>query len=218
MSISLASADVTRSVSGRAYLLAGTLLLRGADHGAFAAWMLMRRPGWTEIFDTGALYGLVDGTLGLLTFALLMRLVPSGAPRLLATMTFVDAVVRLAAGVALRTLPGIPVVLVTTVSFFGAAGAVVAGLGVVAMGAWLIARLRGGRSWSIDTDALFDPLAAAALVSFVVGYTLFMHPPATAAALRTFAVAVSGSLAVVFLIASLGAIAHRRSIRAIGTS
>lgn len=217
MSVSLAPAGVTRSATGRAYLLAGTLALRGADHGAFAAWVLTRHPGWTEIFDTGALYGLVDGTLGLLTFALLMRLAPAGAPRLLATMTFADAVGRLVAGVALRTLPGIPVVLVTTVSFFSAIGAVVAGLGVVAMFAWLIARVRGGRSWSMDTDALFDPLAAAALVSFVVGYALFMHPPATAAALRTFAIAVSGTLAVVFLVASVGAIAHRRAMRPIVT-
>jgi hypothetical protein len=190
-------------------LLCVVLLLRGIDHGAFAAWVLNQRPGWTEIFDIGALYGLADGTLGLVTFALLLRGAPSGAPRLLAMMTLLDAIGRLVAGVALRAFPGLPVVLTTAVPFFAAVGACVAGLGVVAVTVWAIARVRGGRSWSFDTDALFDPLAAAALVSFVVGYALFMHPPATSAAWRNFAVAVSGTLAAVFLVASLGAAAHR---------
>jgi hypothetical protein len=203
------------SASTRAFFLAATLLLRAADHGLFAVWVLTRHPGWTDIFDTGALYGLVDGTLGLVTVALLMRLAVGGAPRLLATMTFIDAVGRLVAGIALRLFPGIPVVLVTAVPFFVALGAVVAGLGVVAMAVWLVARLRAGRGWSLDTDALFDPLAVAALVSFGVGYALFTKPPATSTALRAFAVAVSATLALVFFIASLGAVAHRRSMRAV---
>jgi hypothetical protein len=188
------------------YALGAALFIRGADHGIFAIWVVTSRPEWTRLFDVGALYGFVDGTIALITVALLARSVSSGAPRLLGAMTFADGVGRLATSAALIAFPGISTGLITTLSLFGAVGAAVGGLGVLAMTVWLIARVRAGRSWRVATDALFDPLAAAALVSFIVAYTLFATPPATSDALRTMAVSVSGILAGVFLIASWGAV------------
>jgi hypothetical protein len=75
---------------------------------------------------------------------------------------------------------------------------------------WLVARMRGRRDWSTEADALFDPLAAAALVSFAVGFVLFANPPGTVEMLRAVAASASGALAVVFLVASVGAIANGR--------
>ena len=191
--------------------LAGTLLLRGGVHGVFAVWLITRHVGWADIFEAGSLYALVDGTLGLVAgalFASLASLASRGSPRFLATMTFADAVGRLALGFALRAFPGIPSFPVTAASLFGAVGVSAAGLGVIAMTVWFIARVRAGRRWSIRSDELFDPLAVAALISFVVGYTLLVDPPATANTLRIVAAGVSGALTLVFVVASLGAVAH----------
>jgi hypothetical protein len=188
------------------YALGAALLFRAADHGIFAIWVVTSRPEWARLFDVGALYGFVDGTIALITVVLLVRSMPSGAPRLLSAMTFADGVGRLATSAALVAFPGISTGLITTVSLFGAVGAAVGALGVIAMTVWLIARLRAGRSWRVASDALFDPLAVAALVSFIVAYTLFANPPATSDGLRTVAVGVSGVLAGVFFIASWGAV------------
>jgi hypothetical protein len=98
----------------------------------------------------------------------------------------------------------------TIVPFFAALGAGVAGLGVIGMTAWLVARAHSQRSWSKTADVLFDPLAAAALVSFGVGLVLFTDPPATVNMLRVVAASASGALALVFITASFGAIALRR--------
>jgi hypothetical protein len=188
------------------YALGVALLLRAADHGIFAIWVVTRRPEWTRIFDVGALYGFVDGAIALITVALLARFVRGGAPQLLAAMTFADGVGRVATSAALLAFPGMSTGLITTLSLFGAVGASVGTLGVIAMTVWLIARLRARPSWRVATNALFDPLAAAALVSFMFAYTLFLNPPATSDALRTIAVSVSGVLASVFFLASWGAV------------
>jgi hypothetical protein len=195
----------------RIAILAAALALRGCVNGAFGAWLLLRRPGWTNVFQTGSIYAIADGIVGLITVVLIVSLTPTGLLRFLAAMTCVDAIGRIAAGIALRVYPGIPHVPMTIVPFFAALGAGVAGLGMIAMLAWLVARMRGWRTWSRSADTLFDPLAAASLVSFVLGVVLFSNPPATADTLRTVAASSSGALAVVFLIASLGAIAHGRT-------
>jgi hypothetical protein len=83
------------------------------------------------------------------------------------------------------------------------------------MTVWLIARLRAGPSWRVATNALLDPLAAAALVSFIFAYALFLNPPATSDALRTIAVSVSGVLAGVFVFASWGAVHAGRRLESL---
>jgi len=190
-------------------LLAVALFLHAVVHASFAAWIVLRQPGWTHVFHTGTNYAFADGSLGLIVFALVLPFATRGSPRLLATLTLVDAIGRLAVGFTLREFPGLPIFPVTFVSFFGVVGGCAAALGLIAMTAWAIARARAGRTWSADSDALFDPLAAVAIVSFVIGYVLFVDPPATGAALRILAACGSGALAVVFSVASIGALAHR---------
>jgi hypothetical protein len=88
---------------------------------------------------------------------------------------------------------------------FGIIGVAVAAVGLVVMIAWLMRRVRAGHSWSITQDELFDPLAVAALIAFVVGYTLFMAPPTTVGALRAMGAGVCGALTLVFVVAAFGA-------------
>lgn len=194
----------------RITILAVMLAVRGLVNGVFGAWLIARRPGWVDVFDAGSLYGIADGTLGLITVVLIVSLTPRGLLRFLAAITCVDAIGRLGAGLALRLFPGIPHLPVTVVPFFAAIGAGVAGLGLIGITEWLVARMRDRRDWQPTADALFDPLAAAALVSFAVGFVLFADPPATVAALRTLAASASGALALVLLAASVGAVANRR--------
>jgi hypothetical protein len=189
--------------------LAAMLLLRGGVHALFAVWLLTSQPDWVDIFRIGSSYALVDGVLGLAAAALVAPLARSGAPRLLGTMTLLDALGRLALGIALRMLPGLAALPMTVVPLFGAVGLSAASLGLIAMTAWVVARVRGGHSWSIDADELFDPLAAAALISFVIGATLFVSPPSSATALRVLATSASAGLTIVFLVASVGAFSRR---------
>lgn len=190
--------------------LATILMLRAAVHGAFAAWLLTRQPGWTPIFETGAIFGLVDGALGLLAVPLILPLTSRGSPHLLATVTFVDACARIATGIALRVLPGIPLFAVAFVSLAGIIGACTAALGIVVAVMWAVARRRQ-RTHVLAWDELFDPLAAAAVVSFFAGFILFVNPPTTPPGLRTFAVVVTSALALVFAVASLGALRFGRA-------
>jgi hypothetical protein len=191
--------------------LAAVLLLRGAVHAAFAAWLLVSRPDWARIFEIGALCGLVDGSLGVATVSLIVPVAPSGSPRFLAAMTFVDAMGRLGTSAALLAFPGIPFFFVTLGPLFGLIGLCSAAVGLVAMSMWMITRVRARRTWSASDDELFDPLAIAAAASMVVGYLLFVDPPATAPALRIMGAGVCGALTVVFIFASIGAAGHRRA-------
>ena len=194
----------------RIAILAAMLAVRGLTNAVFGAWLVARRPGWADVFDIGSLYGIADGTLGLITVVLIVSLTPRGLLRFLAAITCVDAIGRLSAGLVVRALPGIPHVPMAVVPFFAAIGAGVAGLGLIGLTEWVFARIRDGRDWQLNADALFDPLAAAALVSFAVGFVLFANPPATVAALRTLAASASGALALVLLAASVGAVTNRR--------
>ena len=196
----------------RARRLAATLLLRGVVHAGFAIWLLAGRPEWTRIFQVGAYCGLADGTLGVLTVSLLLPVAPAGSPRFLAAMTFVDAMGRLGSSVALLALPGIPFFFITLGPFFGLVGACAAGVGLVAMTAWVVRRIQAGRSWSSADDELFDPLAVAAIASLIVGFVLLVNPPATAAALRVLGASVCVTLTAVFTVAAIGAARHRRGL------
>jgi len=195
----------------RVAILAAMLALRGCLNAALGVWLIIHRPSWTGVFDVGSIYAIVDGALGLITVVLIVSLTPRGLLRFLAAVTCVDAIGRIGAGIVFRAFPGLPHVPMTIVPFFAALGAGVAGLGMIGITAWLVARMRGGRDWSKDAELLFDPLGAAALVSLVFGSLLFANPPATVGTLRVVAATGSGALALVFLTASLGAVANRRT-------
>jgi hypothetical protein len=190
------------------YLLAGALLLRAADHGAYAVWLLVRQPGWLDIFAVGSSYALCDGAMGIVVVWLLMPLARTSAGRLLVLMTLVDAVGRIAVGSSLRIFPGIPTFVVTLVSFLEILGAWATVLGIAAMTIWVFLRIRGRGRWTLSSDALFDPLAVVALLSYVVGFVLFVDPPTTSRGLATFAASAACTLAIAFVVTSLGALAH----------
>ncbi len=202
-----------RSRIERGELLAGTFLLRSGIHAAFALWLAVAQPGWSNIFHVGSAFAIADGCLGLFGALLLGPISANRGPRLLALITFLDAAGRLSLGIVLRMFPGIPLFAVTVVSLFGAVGASAAALGLVAIVAWLVARLRAGRSWTRDAAQLLDPVAAAALVSFIVGAGLFLSPPTSSRGLGVWALFVSGALAVIFLIAAIGADRVSRAAR-----
>ncbi|HEY5060665.1 MAG TPA: hypothetical protein VII52_03965, partial [Gemmatimonadaceae bacterium] len=192
-----------RSDSSVWCLLAALLGARALDHALFATWVFRTRPGWEAIFETGATYGLIDGALAIAAGVLLILAPLEGAPLPLSTVTLVDGLGRLVTAIALRAFPGLPGFFVTAVSMFGAVGITVATLGVVALAVWAAARRR--RTGPGAFDALFDPLAIAAIISFAVGFTFLVSPPAKAPALRDVARGVCASLALVFLVASGGA-------------
>jgi hypothetical protein len=68
--------------------------------------------------------------------------------------------------------------------FYARRAAAAATLGLGALGMWLYARARSGPAWLKHADALLDPLALTALLSFLVAYVLILNPPGTSAALR----------------------------------
>jgi len=113
-----AGAAARRAVIHR-YALAGVLLLRATDHALFAGWLISQQPGWLETFRAGANFALLDGALGILVTLLIVPLATSTSGRWLAMMTLLDGMGRLAIGVMLRAFPGLPVFVVTIVSFFG---------------------------------------------------------------------------------------------------
>jgi len=194
-------------------MLSFVLLLRGFASLVLAAWLFTQEPGWHDLFRGVAAYALVDGILGFATATLVRSIRSEDGPHLLTAMTFTDALVRLAAGVVLLLLPGITEVPMSVVPLFGAAGAVAGVLGVIAIIAVAAAHIRHGHT--LGYEAMFDPIAAVALVSVGIGALLFTDPPATAGKLRvlvgTGGVVLGGS----FLIASLGAMvqAHARAGR-----
>lgn len=192
-------------------MLGAVLALRGCLNAAFGVWLLAGHPSWTRVFEAGSLYAIADGALGLIAVGSIVLLTPSGLLRVLAAITAVDAIGRIGIGIVVLALPGLPHLPMAVVPFFAAIGAAVAGLGAIGLTAWVVARARTRRDWSMNAEALFDPLAGAALVSLIIGFLLFTNPPATLETLRTVAAAATGILALVFLTASLGALVHRRT-------
>jgi hypothetical protein len=189
-----------------ARILVATLLLRACVNGALAVWLLARDLAWIDIFRIGAAYAIVDGCLGLLTGALLVRHEWRGAPPQLVSMVLTDAVLRVSAGLAIFAFPGIPDFPITLVLFFGALGAWAAIAGVIATVGWFAVHEREKNSSHRPrsrTHALFDPLAAAGLIALLLAvYAVIVGPPATDKALRVAAGVASGSLVLVFLVAA----------------
>lgn len=201
----------------RELTLAVTLLLRSGINGAFAGWLVTQQPRWSEIFQMGSNYALADGALGLLSVALLMPRPPGGAPPLLRATTFADAFLRISAGIALRTLPGIPDFPVSAVVLFGILGVCAALLGAIALVAWLIRhaqRETPAPTPYTSAHALFDPLAMTGLVALILAaYALLVGPPATATALRNVGASWSIALALAFLVAAIGAVPPLRRVQ-----
>lgn len=200
----------------RELILAVTLLLRSGINGAFAGWLVTQHPRWSYIFQTGSNYALADGALGLLSVALLMPRPPGGAPPLLRATTFADAFLRISAGIALRSLPGIPDFPVSAFLLFSVLGVCAALLGVIALVAWLIRhaqRQTPAPTPYSSAHALFDPLAMTGLVALILaGYALLVGAPATATALRNVGASWSMALALAFLVAAIGAVPRRAPV------
>jgi hypothetical protein len=189
--------------------LDSTLLARALVHAAFMVWLLSAAPGWSDIFWIGSAFGLVDGSLGLLTAFLATR-VPVSAPPKLVALVLVDAFMRIAAGVAIQLLPGIVDIPIVLVLFFGALGTWAAMGGATAIGVLLVSHARhhpaGNAAASSRVHALFDPLASAGFVALGLAVFAFaVGPPATAAELRTTAIVASGALTIIFTIAAASA-------------
>lgn len=189
--------------------LALTLLLRALTHGTFAAWVLAANPAWFDIFWVGGVYGLADGTLGLLTAFLLERRTPVTAPPALVGIMWADGLMRLAASVAILLFPGIPEIPIVTALFFGALGSWAAVAGAVAVGGWLFVHSHqdtpAGRHPRVR--ALFEPLSAAGIVALgLAAYAIVVGPPATASELQSYAAVACIALGCVFLAAAGGAL------------
>lgn len=194
----------------RAFALVVTLLLRACVNAAFAVWLFTRAPVWLDIFSAGAAYALADGTLGLIAGLLLVRQQPFDAPAQFVGMILADAILRCGVGIVMLAFPGIPHFPITLVLFYAALGVWAAGAGVIAMTAWFVAHEREKHMNRLPSraHALFDPLAVAGLIAFLLaGYAFIMGPPATAESLRIAAGATCGALALVFFVAALGAAA-----------
>lgn len=200
-----------------AHALAAALSMRGIVNGTFTIWLLTQHPRWADVFRVGSTYGLVDGTLGLVTVMLLLRRTPSGAPPLLRVTTLLDALVRLAVSIAIRTLPGIPDSPLTIMLFFAALGAYALSLGIVAVAVWLVGHARWRKdssTWRPGTGELFDPLAVMGLLVLgVVAYSLVAGPPASVERLRADAMWISAGFALAFLVSAAGALRTSRMRR-----
>lgn len=195
---------------GHSVALAAVLSMRGIVNGTFTIWLMTQHPHWADVFRVGSSFGLVDGALGLVTVLLFLPRAPSGSPPLLRLTTLLDALVRIAVGLAIRALPGIPDTPITIMLLFAALGAYAVSLGVFAVAVWLVGHARwrkGSSTWRPGTGELFDPLAVAGLLALgVVAYSLFAGPPASVERLRTDAIWISGGFAIAFLVSAAGAL------------
>jgi hypothetical protein len=200
---------MSKRSQGAEWALAVTLGLRAAVNAAFAVWLVTHHLGWIDIFRAGASYAIADGMLGLLTVVLLVPHVPHGAPRLVRATTFADALLRLAAGFALRAFPGLPDFPISAVLFFGVAGVAAGCLGVIALTTSLVGRRHDAtesRAERRSEHELFDPFALIGVFALALaGYAFVVGPPATSGDLRVLAVSWSAGLAIAFLAATLGA-------------
>jgi hypothetical protein len=190
-------------------MLAIVLFLRGCASLVLATWIYTYDPGWRDLFRGVAFYALIDGGLGLLTATLVASIRSRGGPRLLTAMTFSDALVRLATGGILLSLPSIAEIPMTVVPLLGAIGATASGLGVFAFIAWAVAHHRHGHT--LGYEALFDPIPAVAVVSIGIGTMLLVNPPARAARLGML-IGIGGLvLGLALVVSSIGALIQRRT-------
>jgi hypothetical protein len=185
------------------------LLARAFVHGAFLVWLLTTLPGWYDIFWFGSAFGLVDGSLGVLTAFLVTR-APVSAPSKLDALVLADALMRIATGIAIRLFPGIVDIPIVLVLFFGALGTWAAIAGVATIGVLLVSHGRhhraGNAAARTRVHALFDPLAGAGLVALsLAAYAFAAGPPATPVELRATAAIASAVLTIIFTITAASA-------------
>lgn len=187
-------------------VLAVPFLARGAASVGLAAYVLRGQPTWSEIVRAAAWYALIDGALGLILGLLLVirRLAPQFP--LLTTITFGDAVIRIALGGVLLALPAIAEVPMTLVPMFGAVGAVSAVLGMAALIVWLLEHRRYHRTHRRGLAMLFDPLATIGFLCIAVGSLLFFNPPSSALELRDVIATAGIVLAASCAVSAVGAL------------
>jgi hypothetical protein len=197
-------------------LVVGALLLRGCINGAFVVWLLTYSPPWLDVFRGGALYAIADGVVGLLIVGLIGWRTPINAPSSLLAVTLIDALLRLAAGAAILTFPGLPEIPITIVLFYGVIGAWAAAAGTIAVVTAVVAHGHAhmGTRPRSAVHAMFDPLSVEGAVALMLAiYALVVGPPSTADALRGAGAVASGSFAVVLLIAAYGVAKRPRNVR-----
>ena len=184
------------------------LVSRCCVNAWFALWLVTRARQWSDVFDIGAIYALLDGALGLATGLLLMEQGSSDSSFVLPTMTVGDAILRLGAGVAIRTLPGLTGFPITLLVFFAVIAVWEVSLGATLVVSWFVAAERAVKRGGVNRRkrALLGPPAFAGFVALLfAGYAFLAGPPSTADALRTVAALAAGALAIVFGAAALRA-------------
>jgi hypothetical protein len=187
-------------------ILAVPFLARGAASAGLSAYVLRDHLAWDTIIRAVAWYAIIDGIFGLVAVGLLAA--RGIAPRfsLLTVLTLTDAVVRVALGVTLRTVPAIAEVPMTLVPLFGAVGLASAALGIVALIVWLLAHHRYHRLHRRGIAALFDPLVTIGGLSIAVGCLLFVSPPSTSTELRDVIATAGLVLAASYAVSAVGAV------------
>jgi hypothetical protein len=189
--------------------LAVTLACRACVNAAFAWWLWTRAPGWTDIFGAASVYVLIDGALALV-MAFQLAVHPRARSSFLLSITVADAVLLIAAGIALRVFPGLSGFPVTIVLLYAAVGVWGASLGGLAVTVAVISvehDIHADHARRLRDHALFDPLAGAGLiaVAFAV-YAFVVGPPVDAPSLRRVAELGCALLAAMFLGGSIGAL------------
>jgi len=191
--------------------LALVLFSRACASLALSAFLLTHTMTWGALFRAGSRYAVADGMLGLVGVIILARRRAWTTPAMLVALTFIDATLRVAAGITVLWVPAIAEVPMTIVPLFGAIGACASLLGIAALVLWLVEHHRHRHEHIRGYEALFDPIPIVALLSIAVGTLLAVNPPATATELQQL-LAVGGIVLGVSLgVASFGALRSRPS-------
>jgi hypothetical protein len=203
------AATEAESVRARALTFGVTLMLRACASGVFAWWLWAHAPSWEPLFHATAIYAIVDGAFGMLSAAFFRSGPQADAPPQLRAITLCDAIIRVAVGITLWTLPGVVDLPMTAVPLFGAIGVCATALGVVAMVAWAVSHHRrarpGERVRWLSYEVLFDPIAVIASLAIIAGMALAAHPPTREAPLRTIGMWGGLVLAIAFAAGAIGA-------------
>ena len=186
--------------------LAVVLFSRACASLALSAYLLTHTLSWGALFREGGRYALTDGVLGLAGVIVLSRGRTQRTPLVLVALTFLDATLRIGAGITVLWLPSIAEVPMTIVPLFGAIGVCAVLLGIAALVLWVVEHHRHRHEHIRGYEALFDPIPIVALLSIAVGASVVVDPPAIATDLRQL-LAVGGIvLGVSLAVASIGAL------------
>lgn len=186
--------------------LAFVLLARAAASIALSGYLLTQRTSWAEVFRVGAWYSLIDGLLALAASVMLAGSLRPRSSRMLVSMTFTDAVLRVAVGVLVLWVPAIAEVPMTLIALFAAIGAIASVLGAAAVILWTVEHHRHRREHRHGAEALYDPIPIVGMLSIAVGTMLVFDPPTSAAELRLVLGTGGVVLGVAFVISSIGAL------------